>query len=424
MARLTDRLVASLKATLARRDVFDSVVSGLAVRVNLGGAKTWTVFYREHVPDDAGGFVAGRRLRRWTLGEYPAVSLAAARTRTRKALDHLVRRGIDPGTQKRHGRTGTTFADLAKDYIDRYAKPHKRSWEQDQTTITTELLPDWRHRPAKAVTRQHVRDLLDVIIDRGAPVRANRVWSLISRIFNHGVERDLVEANPASRIRKQPEVSRDRELSEAELRELWTALEGCQAPVSTSGAGPAVSKMIALGMQVLLLTAQRPGEVYQMRREDVDLTDGWWTIPAHVAKNKQVHRVPLTPLAVTLIDQAIAQGPTDGRWVFSGVPIGNVSSRAKKAASALTTAGAVGFAFHRHDLRRTAASGMARAGVSRETIAKVLNHVDRGARATAVYDRYSYDKEKRTALETWDRTLTAILEQEDASKVLPFQRGA
>ena len=82
------------------------------------------------------------------------------------------------------------------------------------------------------------------------------------------------------------------------------------------------------------------------------------------------------------------------------------------------------FTFRGHDLRRTCATGMAEAGVPVESIAKVLNHVDRGARATRVYDRYSYDREKRAALETWARRLDAILQRKRAdTTVIPFSRG-
>ena len=65
---------------------------------------------------------------------------------------------------------------------------------------------------------------------------------------------------------------------------------------------------------------------------------------------------------------------------------------------------------------------MAAAGVPRDHIAKVLNHVEGGARATRVYDRHSYDAEKRMALEAWDRALIAVLERTDAGKVRALHR--
>jgi integrase len=78
--------------------------------------------------------------------------------------------------------------------------------------------------------------------------------------------------------------------------------------------------------------------------------------------------------------------------------------------------------FRGHDLRRTAASFMASGGIQRLTISKILNHVERGV--TRVYDRHSYDPEKRAALDWWGTKLQAILENKDGAKVLPFAKGA
>jgi integrase len=159
---------------------------------------------------------------------------------------------------------------------------------------------------------------------------------------------------------------------------------------------------------MLIVTAQRPGEVFRMRWQDIGKA-GWWTIPSQYTKNSEPHRVPLTKRALTLIDEATKASPGNNPWVFAGTQGANVAARAKKAAAALRRDGGIAFDFHRHDLRRTAATGMAQAGTARPTISHVLNHVDGGARATLVYDRYSYDDEKRAALEAWGRRLDAIL---------------
>ena len=91
----------------------------------------------------------------------------------------------------------------------------------------------WRHKKVALVSRRDVRDVVESIIARGSPVRANRVLALISRIFNHGLEYDLVEQNPAARIRKQPETSRERELSDAEIAELWQVNSAGRMPTKS-----------------------------------------------------------------------------------------------------------------------------------------------------------------------------------------------
>jgi len=152
----------------------------------------------------------------------------------------------------------------------------------------------------------------------------------------------------------------------------------------------------------------------------VNLEAGWWTIPAADTKNGEPHRVPLVERTKAIIKAQRTDGEAE-EFVFVGRGA-SLRDRAKKAPAAI--ARALGLEFRGHDLRRTAATRMAAAGIPRDHIAKVLNHVEGGARATRVYDRHSYDAEKRMALETWDRTLTAILEHKDTSKVLPFTATA
>jgi integrase len=173
-------------------------------------------------------------------------------------------------------------------------------------------------------------------------------------------------------------------------------------------------------MKIRFLTAQRGGEVLEMRWRDLDLDAGWWTIPGEYAKNGRAHRVPLVPEAIAIIraqqagnqekekgtnEQAIERKKND--CVFVGIG-GSVRDRAKTAPSRI--ARVLKIEFRGHDLRRTAATKMAEAGVPRHHISAVLNHVEDGARVTRVYDRYSYDAEKRIALETWAQWLAAIVE--------------
>jgi integrase len=153
-----------------------------------------------------------------------------------------------------------------------------------------------------------------------------------------------------------------------------------------------------------------------MRWEDVDLATSWWTIPAHIAKNGLAHRVPLNAAAHDLLQrlQVTAANP----WVFPSPrlpqrPVKNVHTPAEQLEARS------GVAFVLHDLRRTAASSMTSMGIPRLVVAKVLNHVEPGV--TKVYDRHSYDAEKRQALEAWGRKVMALVTGE-TGEVLPSQR--
>ncbi len=226
------------------------------------------------------------------------------------------------------------------------------------------------------------------------------------------------------------EKSRDRVLSDEELRELWPALECLAADVEDETdqaaqkrrrAKARVTPATAQALQVQLLTAQRPGETQKMRWADVDLESGWWTIPASVAKNELAHRAPLTRPVSEILQRHRELGGENAKVVFENRRgAGSIAHRAKKAASILCRG--LSFAFRAHDLRRTASTGMAEAGVPRDHIAKVLNHIEGGPAATRIYDRYAYDKEKRDALERWERRLRAIVEGRTA-KVVSMRHG-
>lgn len=140
-----------------------------------------------------------------------------------------------------------------------------------------------------------------------------------------------------------------------------------------------------------------------------------------MAKNTRPHRVPLTKVVVELLERRREAAGEDAIAVFENRRgAGSIGHRGKKAASILCRG--LSFEFRAHDLRRTAATRMAEAGVPRDHIAKVLNHVEGGPAATRVYDRYAYDSEKRDALERWAGRLKAIIEAK-AGKVLEMRAG-
>jgi integrase len=425
---LTDKFIKSAQPDAVRQlDFYDSVESGLIFRLSPGGQKTWCYYYRPQ---------GSRRKRRLKIGTYPAMSLAEARSAALDQRRAVEIKGEDPASQKAAWKKVDTFEELAKWYLREYAKKHKqpKSWAEDERIINKELLPAWRDRKAHDVTRADVRALLRSIADRPAPVMANRVLALVSRIYNKALEEDVegIAVNPAVRLPKPggDERTRDRVLTDEEIRQLWTVLEQVKRLRRRGDEDEetaAINPMIARGLQVLLLTGQRPGEVFKMRWAHVDLEAKWWEMPEAATKNRVAHRVPLTARVVALLEEAKAQGTEGSRWVFSGIKGGSVAARAVKAGAELGRAvGENGkpllpFSFHRHDLRRTCATNLAKAGIARATISRVLNHVDRGPRATMVYQRYEFDAEKRAALESWDRRFEAILATK-AAEVLTFAR--
>jgi integrase len=400
IVKLTARTVDSLKPTGTRVEYFDAEVPGLSLRVTPTGVKSWTVLYRHR-----------QRLRRHTLGTTAVLSLAEAREQARDVL-HDARKGADPATEKQEDRKAETIGDLARLYLEQHAKRKKRSWKADDRILRVEILPAWQHRAIKDIKRSDVLALVDAIADRGAPILANRTTALISTLFKFALNKALIEASPAVSIpRPSPEHQRDKVLSGDELRSL-------------SQSFAALEPAMAAFYQLRLLTAQRGGEVSTMRWQDVDLKARWWTIPAGVSKNKLAHRVPLSAPALTIlkalrreVDHAIEARKAAGKPAKDPVYVLEHARGKRQQSEAAATFTVPDF--RGHDLRRTAASLMASGGIPRLTISKILNHVERSV--TAVYDRHSYDAEKRAALDWWARKLQAIVENK-ASKVLPFQR--
>lgn len=384
LVKLTARKLASLPAPASGRlEVWDEDLPGFGVRISATGHITATVMYRR----------AGR-LRRATLGTLPPLSLADARDLARKALAGAAV-GNDPAAAKAEERSAPTFGELAALYMEKHA-PRKRSAGEDRRIIERELLPGWRTSLAREIRRGDVIALLDGIAARPAPIMANRTLALVRKLYNFGIQRGLVEMNPCAQLAPPgPEHRRERVLTEEEIRKLWTALD--------SETSPRLVAAIRLG----LLTAQRPGEITQMRWQDVaeELGGWWWTLPAAFAKNRRAHRVPVSPQAKAVLD-TLARDTSP--WVLAGRRTGAhlvETSIARYVAELRERLRMEHFTLH--DLRRTAASHMAGLGIYRLIVKKVLNHTD--SDVTGIYDRHSYDAEKRTALEAWGRRVAEIV---------------
>jgi len=402
---LTDPFIRSLRPLSDKEAEYrDRNVRGLTLRLSPAGKKTWTVQYR----------VKGRT-RRMTLGHFDVFTLADARKRAREAL-YEVAVGKDPAADKHDALHAETFADLAKEYMERHGK-FKRSWREDQRMLYgsphkkrtgkrphVPIVRRWGAMKVREITRRHVRDVLDDIATR-APIQANRVLAVVRKMFNFAIERDWLDVNPCVMIKRVvKEQARDRVLTEDEIRAVWSALDQEQP-------------MMAGLIRLRLLTAQRGGELHGARWEEFDLVGGWWTIPASRAKNRLSHRVPLSPPALQIVKD-LHKFTGKSEWVFPS-PVKKLPHvhHAQKAFERLVERS--GIKFRGHDLRRTAASLMVGGGVPRLVVSKILNHVETGI--TAVYDRHGYDAEKRAALDFWGDRLEAIIQDGKTGRVLRFE---
>ncbi len=419
-------------------DYMDPSLPGFGLRVSRGGQRTWIVRYTVST--------TGRR-RRMGLGECRSdekgVTLAAARDKARRAL-RQAEDGIDPLGEKQEQREAKTFEQLAHDWVTYHAKD-KRSLPEDQRILDNELLPDWKDVPVKDIRRDMVLAKVRAKATT-APVMANRIGSLINSMLNQALADQLVEANVAARLKKEPEESRERVLTDAEIAELWPVLS---ETTHTDAEGRPVARLNEAMNDALkfdFLTASRSGaEAAQARWTDIDIIGEVWEIPGEFTKNGRPHRVPLTAPAMEIIARRLATARPTATWVFEHTAGTHVGARLKKACAFLCKGDAhlsrrrkdakgpakrkqrppfqpgVSFTFWRHDLRRTAATWLGEAGVLDETISRVLNHKTDGPRSTPTYNRAKYDAVKRAALEVVARRLeTVISGRNPAANVLPF----
>jgi integrase len=385
---LTDRFVAAAKAD-TRTEFFDSRVTGLALRVS-PTAKSWAFHCT----------TAGGKRVRLTLGPFPAITLAAARGMALEA-QAAVQSGQDPRT---HKAGVMTVATLVENYLAKHVRPHLRSAKQVERRLRKNVLPLIGDVRLADLHRRDVNRVLDRVTSRGRMIEANRVFADVRGMLRWAVARGDLDRDPVQGMDAPAvERSRDRVLSEAEIKHLWNVL-----PM-------ALPKQVDCQrvLKLCLITGQRVGEVAGIRRDELDLGARTWTLPGTRAKNGHAHSVPLSDLAIGIIEQALADAGDRSRlFALPPVAVARFVERSRFGIPHWTA----------HDLRRSALTQMAKLGVEPIVLGHVANHrtATRAGITLAVYVKHSYDAEKRRALELWADRLAAIV-GEQAAKVLPMR---
>lgn len=407
---LTNMAVEAAKATASRREIPDAGCPGLYLTIQPTGAKGWAFRYRWEGKSS-----------RLVLGAFPALGLADARRAASEARDKLDT-GSDPAADKRAARNppaperpADTFAQVLKDYDKRHLQKLKSGTEA-RRVMERHVSPVWGERLLASITRRDVLDLLDDLAETGKATTANRVRVLLSGLFYWAMQRDIIAASPIAGTKPPAkEQARDRVLSDAELRWLWLA---------SGEAGQPWPQLIRL----LILTGQRRGEVAKMT--DAELHGDLWRLPASRTKNGRAHDVPLSKPARALLDGLDRIGPyictTTGTEPFSGFSKGFRAVLARMGALAEKERGepVTIHPFTLHDIRRTVATGMARAGIPVRVTEAVLNHVSGTAGGiVSVYQRHDYADEKRAALDAWARMVDGIVNGTPANVVKLEARG-
>ena len=235
-------------------------------------------------------------------------------------------------------------------------------------------------------------------------MQANRTLSRLRHLFNWAVERGRLHSSPIIGMKAPTkERARDRTLTDNELR--WF-LKSCDE----------IGRPFGRLAKLLLLTAQRRDEVGGLEWSEIDFDKKAWTIPRDRAKNDRSHEVHLSDAAVSVL-RSIPRAANNAVFIANGRAVSGFSHGKNRLDAAMLAAqrdelGARAEGIPHwilHDLRRTAATGMARLNVAPHVVDKILNHVSGTIRGVAaVYNRFEYLDERRTALEAWGRCVTEL----------------
>jgi integrase len=388
--KLTPAFVQKAKAQSdAERTLYwDTSLPGFGLQVTAAGHRSWVVQYR----------AAGRSRRMAIDG---VLNLAAARKRARSLLGEVAH-DRDPLAEKRKAAAleRDTFRSVAEEYFAREGGK-LRSAAHQRAALERLVYPQLGRRPIATILRSDVVRLLDHIEDERGPVMADRTLAIIRKIMNWHASRSDDFRSPLVRgMARSKNGSRKRILDDDELRAVWRAAEAHPGPFGAL-------------VRFLLLTGARRSEASAMRWREICGAD--WTLPAARNKTKVDLIRPLSPAAMAVIERLpqIGKGElvftTDGRH-----PIG-AFSRGKRILD--KAAGVTGWTLH--DLRRTARSLMARAGVSDRHAEQCLGHVIRGVEGT--YNRHDYRAQRKLAYERLAREIEGIVNPQP--NVLPL-RGA
>jgi integrase len=402
---LDDKLVKVMAAPAAgNRIVYDAEIKGFGVRVTKAGAKAFILNYR-----------AGGRERRYTIGSFPDWTTKAARDEA-KILKRRIDKGEDPMAQRHEDRAAPTVASLADRFEEEHLSKRRPSTVTDYQSILriyirpqlgTTRVADVRHSDVEKLHRSVAKE---------APVRANRVVSVLSKMMTLAMKWEMRGDNPVRGIDRTPEERRERFLSLAEIGRLADALTAHNEITSVNA------------IRLMMLTGARRGETLAARWSEFDLTAGVWIKPSAHTKTKKVHRVPLSAPALLLLTGMQADAPTDCPFLFPTTLNAPKGADGKKTYSHLLevrktwtsvskTAGIPGVRVH--DLRHTYASILASAGLSLPIIGALLGHTQ-----AATTQRYAHlaDDPLRAATERVGAVVSGA--GKAGADVVPMRRGA
>jgi integrase len=405
---LTAAAIERLKPCAGKRlEISDGLLPALRVVVSPRGGKSYAVRFK----------FCGES-RKLTIGPVTAFSLAEVRAKARDALCEVAR-GNDPCKLKKASRAAAVAAarqsdDLLERRLDEFMRRHVsrlKSCGAVTQLLVKELAP-WRGRLVQEIAKRDVIALVEDVHERGAPTTARNLLANVKRFFSWLIERDVLQVSPCSGVKPPSRpVQRGRVLSDIERRLVLLAANETGYPF-----GPMI--------WILALTGARRREVSAMEWRELilDGNNPVWSLPAARTKKSRPHDIPLTPSAVHILGNLPRITGQDGaaHFVFTTTGITPVSGFSRVKQNLDSRILAIARREDRntnlepwrvHDMRRTMASGMARAGIQLPVIERCLNHVSGSfAGIVGVYQRHSFADEKREAFQRWAEFVEGLVD--------------
>lgn len=374
----------------------DAKTPGLFLAVWDTGIKSFELYKR-----------MGGRPTRLKIGRFPEITVEQARREVARMTGRIAL-GKDPAEDRRKARGETTIGELFDLYLENHAKPHKRSWKEDQAQYDR-YLATWQVRKLSQLHQADVAGLHAKIGRNNGHYAANRMLALLSAMFNHAVGLGYDGVNPAKGVKHFKEQSRDRFLRADELQAFFKALEAEQNEES--------GELWRDFFTVALLTGARRANVMSMKWADLELTRGLWRIPEAQSKNKEPLICVLPPAAVEILQRrgdanAAHEAEKQSEYVFPGRGVtGHVMDPTKPWKRILERAGLKDLRVH--DLRRTLGSWQAAMGASLPIIGRSLGH--KNVATTAIYARLDIDPVRASV----NIAAEAIMTAANGRKALP-----
>ena len=382
---LTDRAVHAAKSKKGKRTyVWDAKVTGFGLRIEASERKTFVAKYR---------FKGQQRM--VTLDRYPSSTLAEARAKA-QAIIGRAQNGEDPNHTDLLPTKSGSFAFALETYFEKHCATALRqnTRHEVERALRREFLPPWKQRDIGDITKKDLVAILDGILGRGTPSAANHAFAYINHFFNWAVSRGVIVGSPCQGLSlPAAKVSRERVLSDHELSIIWHQAAKTAYPFGSI-------------VQLLILTGQRRGEVTAMCWSQIDFENRIWTLPPELTKNSREHNLPLSDPALRILENVPRLSEN---FVFParGSKTTSFSGFSKSKRKLSDACGIDNWTLH--DLRRTVATGLARANTQPHVIEKILNHSSGTiSGVAAVYNRFQYIDEIRDALNKWSEHVMAL----------------